>query len=96
LFLLSKIANSGYASKEELNELKQFADKATNYCTPMKAAKLGIKYQPYSPMVLNKEVPILQGFLIMSTLEFAINTNNKFKKVDEYFLNVEASIKGNC
>ena len=82
LFKLSEMSDSGCASKTDLDELHNFAEKAALHKTPKKLAKTPIKVERYSSIISTKS-PVIESLgLTPNNSKFAQLVNKNFAKVD--------------
>gem|GEM_PF-3623629 len=92
LFKLSEMAESGIVSKEDLEELSEFALKAAEHKTPRKLGK-PVKLEKYEAIVSSKGALVETAGLTTSTLKVARAVNTNFEKVDDQFFKMEKTMK---
>ena len=92
LFKLSEMADSGCASKDELDELSNFATKAASHKTPKKMAQAPINIGRYNVIASAKSPAIESMGLSASNAKFARLVNSNFEKVDTQFLKLQETM----
>ena len=83
------MSNSGIVSKEDLEELFEFAIRAAVCKTLRKLEKLPIKLDKYEVIILNKGSVVDTSGLTTSNLKVTRAVNTNFEKVDNQFFKIE-------